>query len=106
MGLRVVLCTAPPDRAAELARAVVERRLAACVNIIPGLRSIYRWEGEICDDGESLLVIKTRAEVVADLAAALLELHPYDTPEVIALPIQQDEGNPAYLQWLLEESGG
>ena len=106
MDLRVVLCTAPPDRAAELARAVVERRLAACVNIIPGLRSIYRWEGKICDDGESLLVIKTRAEAVADLAAALLELHPYDTPEVIALPIQPGEGNPAYLQWLLEESGG
>ncbi len=51
-------------------------------------------------------MIKTRAEAVADLAAALLELHPYDTPEVIALPIQPGEGNPAYLQWLLEESGG
>jgi len=104
--LRVVLCTSPPERAAELARAVVERRLAACVNIIPGLRSIYRWEGEICDDGESLLVIKTRAELLADLTTALLELHPYDTPEVIALPIQSGEGNPAYLQWLLDESGG
>ena len=82
------------------------RRLAACVNIIPGLRSIYRWEGEICDDGESLLVIKTRAESVADLTEALLELHPYDTPEVIALPIEEGAGNPAYLQWLLDESGG
>jgi len=106
MTLRVVLCTSPPDRAADLARAVVERRLAACVNIIPGLRSIYRWEGEICDDGESLLVIKTRAESVAPLTEALLELHPYDTPEVIALPIEEGAGNPAYLQWLLDESGG
>ena len=106
MTLRVVLCTSPPERAVDLARAVVERRLAACVNVIPGLRSIYRWEGEICDDGESLLVIKTRAESVAPLTAALLELHPYDTPEVIALPIEEGAGNPAYLQWLLDESGG
>lgn len=106
MSLRVVLCTAPPDRAADLAKEVVGRRLAACVNIVPGLRSIYRWQGEICDDAESLMVIKTRSECVAALTEALLELHPYDTPEVIALPIEDGAGNPAYLQWLLDESGG
>ena len=106
MSLSVVLCTAPPERAADLARAVVAARLAACVNIVPGVRSIYRWDGEICDDGESLLVIKTRSEAVGPLTQALLEIHPYDTPEVIALLIQDGVGNPAYLKWLLDESSG
>ena len=106
MTLRVVLCTAPPDEAVALAREVVGRRLAACVNIVPGLRSIYRWKGEICDDAESLMVIKTRADCVASLTETLLELHSYDTPEVIALPIEEGAGNPAYLQWLMDESGG
>jgi periplasmic divalent cation tolerance protein len=106
MSLRVVLCTAPPEKAGDLAKEIVGRRLAACVNIVPGLRSIYRWQGEICDDAEALMVIKTRAECVAALTEAILELHPYDTPEVIALPIEDGAGNPAYLQWLLDESGG
>jgi periplasmic divalent cation tolerance protein len=106
MSLSVVLCTSPPERAADLARAVVEARLAACVNIVPAVRSIYRWDGEICDDGESLLIIKTRSDAVERLTEALLKLHPYDTPEVIALPISDGAGNPAYLKWLLDESDG
>ena len=106
MTISVVLCTAPADEAGGLARQVVERRLAACVNIVPRVRSIYRWQGEICDDEESLLVIKTRTDCVAALTEALIDLHSYDTPEVIALPIDAGAGNAAYLQWLFKESGG
>ena len=99
MSVDVVLCTAPPDRAAELARSLVGEKLAACVNILPSVRSIYRWDGELCDDEESLLVIKTASERVPALSKRLIELHPYDVPEVIALPVREGVGNAQYLQW-------
>jgi periplasmic divalent cation tolerance protein len=102
--LRAVLCNAPPDRAEEVARAVLERRLAACVNIIPGVTSLYWWQGAICRDGESTLVIKTRADLVTALTEAIREVHPYEVPEVIALPLAPDEGNDAYLRWLVDET--
>ncbi len=104
MSVDVVLCTAPPDRAAELARSLVGEKLAACVNILPSVRSIYRWDGELCDDEESLLVIKTASERVPALSKRLIELHPYDVPEVIALPVREGVGNAQYLQWVLGES--
>ena len=86
------------EDAERLARALVERRLAACVNVVPGVVSHYRWKGEICRDEERLLVIKTRAERIEALRAALAELHPYELPELVALEIS--DGNPAYLEWL------
>ena len=98
--MRVVLCTCPPDSAAGIAGTLVSERLAACVNILPVVRSIYRWEGELCDDAESLLVIKTTADRLEELTRRLLACHPYDVPEIIALPIQASEGNPDYLAWL------
>jgi periplasmic divalent cation tolerance protein len=98
--MRLVISTAPPDRASELARQLVEERLAACVNILPGARSIYRWQGELCDDEEAVLLIKTVAGRVAELSTRLVELHPYDVPEVIGLELVPGEGNPAYLEWL------
>lgn len=101
--LVVVLCTAPPDQAAPLARRLVDERLCACVNLVPGLRSIYRWQGQVCDDGESLLVIKTRAARLDALTAAIREHHPYDVPEVIALPLAPG-GNADYLAWLVGET--
>ncbi len=104
MSVDVVLCTAPPDRAAELARSLVGEKLAACVNILPSVRSIYRWDGDLCDDEESLLVIKTASERVPALSKRLIELHPYDVPEVIALPVREGVGNAQYLQWVLGES--
>jgi periplasmic divalent cation tolerance protein len=104
--MRLVISTAPPDKAAELARQLVEERLAACVNILPGARSIYRWQGEICDDGEAVLLMKTERERVTDLTARLVELHPYDVPEVVSLELVADEGNPAYLKWVRESVGG
>ena len=82
----------------------MESRLVACVNIVPGLRSIYRWKGEVCDDAESLLVVKTRAEHLGALTEKIVALHPYDVPEVIALPLAPDEGNPSYIDWLVKQT--
>lgn len=95
---RVVLCTCPPDDAPRLARALVEARLAACVNVTAPVTSHYRWQGELCVDPEALLIIKTTASGVERLTKALVELHPYDLPEVIALPITG--GSAPYLEWL------
>ncbi|CAK0752235.1 Divalent-cation tolerance protein CutA [Gammaproteobacteria bacterium] len=98
----VVLCTCPDaDTAQTLATTLVARRLAACVNLLPGITSIYRWQGAVESADEHLLVIKTRAPLYPALETALTELHPYEVPEVIALPIVQ--GLPAYLNWVTEE---
>jgi periplasmic divalent cation tolerance protein len=95
----VVFSTFPDaDTAARVARTLVEDRLAACVNLLPMVRSIYRWEGEVCDEAETLAVIKTTAERYPALAAKIAELHPYQVPEVIALPLA--DGHPPYLAWL------
>lgn len=95
----VVLCTiGAHDDAERLARELVERRLAACVNLVPGLVSIYRWSGRIERDEERLLVIKSSAARFEELKAAILALHPYETPEVIALPISA--AHEPYLAWL------
>lgn len=104
--LRVVLCNAPPDQAEGIARAVLEKRLAACVNILPGVVSLYWWQGELCRDAESTLLIKTRADLVAPLTDAIRAAHPYDVPEVIALPLQAGEGNAAYAAWVRSEAAG
>lgn len=101
--VRVVLVTAPDSACAEaLAHALVEERLAACVNVVPGVRSFYRWEGRIQEDAEFLLVAKTRAEHLDALAARVDALHPYDLPEVLAL--SATEGSDAYLDWVLRET--
>ena len=99
----VLLSTAPnEDEARSLARALVEAGLAACVNLVPGVRSIYRWEGELCEEGEVLLVIKsTRAQGEA-LIERLGELHSYECPEAIALPIVA--GSAGYLEWLAQNT--
>jgi periplasmic divalent cation tolerance protein len=93
-----VLVTSPPDRAPEIARAIVEERLAACASILPAVRSIYSWQGKLCDDGEALLVIKTRPERFERLRARIVELHPYEVPEIVALPIVA--GHEPYLAWV------
>ena len=102
--LYVVLCTVP-DRtcAKDIATAMVHERLAACVNIVPGLESVYEWQGEVATDQELLLLIKTPAAKYAALEERLLQLHPYETPEIIAL--QTDAGLPAYLNWAREAVG-
>jgi periplasmic divalent cation tolerance protein len=97
----VVLTTvATEEDALRIARALVERRLAACVNVLPGARSIYRWQDAVQDDRELLLIIKTRSGLEAALSAALGELHPYDVPEIVAL--EAAFVAPPYARWLLE----
>ena len=93
---------ATAEDADRIARELVARGLAACVNVVPGLVSTYRWKGEVQREGELLLVIKTRRERFDALRDALLSLHPYDVPELIALPIA--DGHAAYLAWLDENS--
>ena len=101
MSALLVLITAPADAAPVLARALVESRLAACVNLLPGLRSVYRWQGEVCEDGETLLIAKTAEGRFADLRAAVLRMHPYELPEIVAVKL--DDTHPPYLQWLLSQ---
>lgn len=95
----VVLCTFPDELAArQIGAVLVEKQVAACVNVVPGLRSIYRWEGKVCDEAEVLTVIKTTRGRYAELESALGELHPYETPEILALPVER--GAEAYLKWV------
>lgn len=95
----VILSTAPDDEvAARVARALVEGGVAACVNIVPGVRSIYRWQGKVCDDAERLLVVKTRAARAEQAIATIKANHPYECPEAIVLPITG--GAAAYLAWI------
>lgn len=97
----LVLSTVASEEDGErLARTLVEKRVAACVNVVPGVTSFYRWEGNVQRGEERLLVIKTRADRFEDLRSALVELHPYDVPEVIAVPITTGHG--PYLSWLDE----
>ena len=97
----IILCTCPDRATAErIAETVVSERLAACVNIAPGLISIYRWEGQIQCEAELLLLIKTCQAVYPQLEARIRELHPYQVPEIIALPIQA--GLAAYLDWIAD----
>ena len=95
----VVFVTAPSDAVAkEIGRRLVDERLAACVNVVPGVTSIYRWEDKQQESPESLLVIKTQSTRYADLERRVLDLHPYSVPEVLALPVQT--GAAAYLRWV------
>ncbi len=99
----VVLVTAPsPEEAARIGRALVDERLAACVNMLGGVRSIYRWQGAVHDEGEVLMVVKTVRSRFEALRDRILALHPYDTPEVLALPVEA--GSERYLAWLASES--
>ncbi len=99
----MVLVTAPSaEVAASIARTLVEERLAACGNVLPEVRSIYRWEGQLHEDAEALLVLKTTRARLDALRDRVLALHPYDVPEVLALPVEA--GSAAYLGWLVDET--
>lgn len=101
MSLRIILCTIDsPENGAQLARTLVQERLAACVNIVPGIRSVYAWEGRVHEETEQLLLIKTSGEKIDQLKQRVLDLHPYDTPELVALsPTHVLE---SYLSWVEE----
>jgi periplasmic divalent cation tolerance protein len=96
----IVVLTSAPDRAVarKIADMLVERRLAACVNILAECTSVYRWKGVVESAGEVPLLIKTRADIYDDVEAAIRELHPYELPEIIALPVAQ--GSADYLDWV------
>lgn len=99
----ICLSTCPDrDTAGRIARALVDERLAACVNLLPGITSVYRWEGAVETDEEVLLLAKTAPARVQALIARIVELHPYDVPEVVAL--EAAGGLPAYLEWIASET--
>ena len=103
--VRVVLVTAPNKETGEfLARELVEERLAACANVIPGLVSVYWWEDEIQRDDEALVIFKTRDDRVESLRERMMELHPYEVPEFLALPVAR--AHEAYARWILGEATG
>jgi periplasmic divalent cation tolerance protein len=97
--VRVVLMTAPDEAiATQIAGRLVSEELVACGNILPSVRSIYRWEGKVCEDAEVLVIFKTTEAKVPLVSERIIALHPYDCPEVIALPV--DGGSRAYLDWV------
>jgi periplasmic divalent cation tolerance protein len=99
----VILCTVPDRGSGErIARSLVQERLAGCVNLVPGVVSTFRWEGEVKEEQELLMIIKTAAGRFEAVREAIIKLHPYDIPEVIALPIT--EADPKYIAWLTENS--
>ena len=101
---RLVLSTAgTKEEAQKIAHGLVERRLAACVNIVPQIESVYRWEGKVEEAREFLLLIKTSAERFAEVSAMLRELHSYEVPECVSVAI--DDGSAEYLKWLAEALG-
>ncbi|MCK6461413.1 MAG: divalent-cation tolerance protein CutA [Planctomycetes bacterium] len=99
---RVLLCTCPPDAAERIAGGLLEKRLVACVNALPGVVSRYWWKGAIQRDDETLLVMKTEASLVPEVIAALKGLHPYEVPELLALPVEA--GAEPYLAWVRGET--
>jgi periplasmic divalent cation tolerance protein len=103
MPIQLLFCTCPDTATAErIAEALVARRLAACVNILPGLTSIYRWQGAVERSSEELLLIKSTSERYEALEAAVRELHPYELPELIA--VEAAAGLPPYLAWVVEST--
>ena len=102
--LILVLTTLPSsDAAVELAKSVVQERLAACANLLPAVRSIYLWQGKLQDENEVLVLLKTRQDQFERLKARILELHPYEVPEVLSVPVEQ--AHAAYREWIAKGVG-
>ncbi|MCP5534947.1 MAG: divalent-cation tolerance protein CutA [Akkermansiaceae bacterium] len=101
----VVLCTFPSEeKARQIGTHLVERQYAACINILPVVESIYQWQGKLCREGETLAVIKTTRQAFPVMSRELAALHPYDEPEIIALPVV--DGSAGYLSWLVDQTRG
>ena len=98
----IFITTSSLDEAKKLGRTLVEEKLVACSNIIPSVHSIYRWQGELCDGEEALMVLKTKKELFSQIEARVKELHSYLVPEIIAMPII--EGSENYLSWVKGET--
>ena len=102
--MQLILVSHPTDGAEDLARGLVEEGLAACVNILPGARSIYRWQGKIEDERECLLVMKTVADPIERIIEIIAKRHPFECPEVIVVPVVTGLGR--YLRWVEETCAG
>ncbi|MBL50107.1 MAG: divalent-cation tolerance protein CutA [Roseibacillus sp.] len=101
--IQLVLCSFPDlPQARQIGTRLVEKQLAACVNLVPAVESIFRWQGEVSSDSEVLAVFKTSAERYPDLERELRRHHPYDVPEVVALPVERGSG--PYLEWVCAET--
>ncbi len=98
--MKVVLCNCPPDVAPGIAHALIDRRLAACVNLVGPVRSVYWWDGAVCDEPEMTLIIKVRGQGIAAMREALIELHPYAVPEIIVLPVEVALSHFPYVEWV------
>jgi periplasmic divalent cation tolerance protein len=98
--LVVVTTVGTEEQANLIAREIVARRQAACVNIVPGIRSIYRWKGKICKDGELLLIVKTLEDEFEGIAATIRELHNYELPEILSFSVVR--GEQGFLQWIAD----
>ncbi len=103
--LRLVYITTSNDQEAKkIGRHLVQEELAACINILPGMSSIYRWKGEIVEETECVLIAKTHYSKMKQLTRRVKELHDFDCPCVISITLTENEGNRDYLDWLLKES--
>lgn len=102
--MRVVLSSISPEHADSVARALVERRLAACVNLLP-IRSVYRWDGAVQNDPETTLVMKVSEAGLDTMVRELRKLHPYDLPEIVVLAVDVDRSLPEYVDWVRAETG-
>ncbi len=102
MPAAIAFVTCPADAAEALAEALIREGSAACVNILPRVRSVYRWNGELCRDEEAMLLIKHRSDRFEALRNAVLARHPYELPEIIAVDL--DRGHPPYIDWILADA--
>jgi periplasmic divalent cation tolerance protein len=101
----VVFMTVPDaDTGARIGRALVEEQLAACVNVLPAVRSLYRWQGKLCDEAEALCLVKTRRALYDRLRERIAALHPYEVPEILG--VAPDAGNEPYLRWIEQATAG
>jgi len=99
----VIVTVGTEQKGIEIGKALIEERLAACVNLLKGVRSLFLWKGSLTEDQEILMLIKTRRSIFPKLMDRVVELHPYQVPEIIALPVV--EGSSSYLQWVAEMTG-
>ena len=103
MAYCIINCTTEnKEEAIYIAKSLVERKLIACCNIVPSITSVYEWDNELCCDEECLMVMKTKTELFNEVDIAIKELHTYDTPEIICIPI--NNGSREYLSWVNEQT--
>ncbi len=100
--MRIVFVTCPPDAGGKLLRSLVEERLVAGGNVLPGVRSIYRWRDRVCDEPEEVLLMETAADRVPAMMDRIVQLHPYEVPKIVCL--SPEEAHPPYLAWVRSET--